>query len=287
MFTSQPKQQYIRRVIKTRDLGRTESVVRLYPLPCLHVGAAQSDAIFIRQHIKRIQEDPAALWVYLGDGGECVTKLSKGSIYEQLYSPQDQLEIITELLDPIRDKGWFGIRGNHGHRIYKETGISFDSALCVKLGIPYMEAQTWAHLRVNRSDYDLYFHHGIDSGITAQAKLNSAEKFTKYIDVDAFFTAHSHVGLELPPATLLYLSNAKMKVETKLRCQYICGSGYDSRTGYAADQGYPPLLPQFIVVEFSGKTVQGYPIINQKYTRFMSDGQHEVNGVYKYWSGAR
>ncbi len=287
MLISQSKQQYIRKIIKTRDLDLKEPVIRLYPLPCFHVGAAQSDVIFIRQHVKRIQEDPNAIWIYLGDGGECVTKLSKGSIYDQLYSPQEQLEILEELLAPIKDKGWAGIRGNHGYRIYKETGISFDSALCVSLGIPYMDAQTWAHLRVNRSDYNLYFHHGVDSGITSQAKLNSAEKFTKYIDVDALFTAHSHVGLELPPAALLRVSNVKMKVETKLRHQYICGSGYDSRTGYAAEKGYPPLLPQFIVVEFSGRTIHGYPIINQKYTRYISEGQHEVTGVYNYRSGAR
>jgi len=272
---------YIRKVLKTKTEGLMEPVVRLYPLPCFHVGATQSDVIFIRQHIKRIAEDPNAVWVYMGDGGECVTKLSKGSIYEQIYSPQEQVEILDDLLSPIKHKGWFGIRGNHGYRIYKETGLSFDSTVCARLGIPYMETQTWAHLVINRSEYDLFFHHGIDTGTTSQAKYNKAESFARYVDADALFTAHSHVGAELPAAPLLQANDRKLCVETKLRKQYICGCGYDSRTGYAAEKGYPPLLPAFIVVTFSGKTVHGYPIIHQDYVRHSSDGMHAVDGIYR------
>jgi len=281
MLIKSSELKYIRKVVHTRDSHLVEPVVRLYPLPCLHVGAAQSDVIFIRQHIKRIQEDPNAVWIYMGDGGECVTKLSKGSIYDQLCSPQEQVEILEELLSPIKGKGWFGIRGNHGYRIYKETGLSFDSTLCVRLGIPYMDQHTWANLVVNRSSYDLYFHHGVDSGITSAAKYAKAESFVRWVSADALFTAHSHVGAELPPAALLHGNSRIMAVETLLRHQYICGSGYDSRTGYAMEKGYPPLLPSFIVVEFSGKTVHGYRVISQKYTRISSDGAHPVDGKYR------
>ena len=52
--------------------------VTLYPLVCMHIGAAQSDEAFIKEHVARIAADPDGLWVYLGDGGECVTKASKG-----------------------------------------------------------------------------------------------------------------------------------------------------------------------------------------------------------------
>ena len=70
--------KYIRKAIKTREKGLMP-YINLYPLPCLHIGAEQSDVIFIRQHIRRIKEDPNALWVYMGDGGECVTKTASTS----------------------------------------------------------------------------------------------------------------------------------------------------------------------------------------------------------------
>lgn len=272
--------KYIRKEVKPREQGLAP-YVNLYPLPCLHVGAEQSDVIFIRRHIKRIKDDPNALWVYMGDGGECVTKTSKGSIWEQLYSPEEQLEILIELLSPIKEKCWFGIRGNHGNRIDKETGLSFDSGLMRALGAPYMELQTWASLKINRSQYGLFFHHGIDSGITHQAKINKAEQFTKYIDADALFTAHSHIANNPSPAVLMRYNDARMAVETKLRHQYICGCGYDSREGYAAEKAYTPLLPAFIRVTFHGSIINGYAKIHQDYIKYASDGQHAVNGVYR------
>lgn len=271
---------YIRIKVNTHEKEWVESVVRLYPLPCLHVGAPQSDVSFIKKHLKRIADDENGYWVYMGDGGECVTPGSKGSIFEQLYNPQQQLDILVELLSPIKHKGWFAIRGNHGNRIYKETGLSFDKSLATALGIPYQGVNSFCNLLVNRSSYDLYFHHGLDSGAKVQAKVSSAERFRGWLVADATFTAHSHVAMELQPAAFLYNDNVNCNVRTKLMAQYICGSGYDSRESYATDKGYSPLMPSFICVTFDGRIIEGYPVHSQSYQRWYSDGQHEVNGDY-------
>jgi hypothetical protein len=256
--------------------------VNLYPLPCFHVGARQSDRIFIEEHIARIHADPLARWVYMGDGGECVTCLSKGVIYKQVYSPQTQMEILVALLRPIKNKGLFMIRGNHGGRIFKESGLSFDKNLALVLGLPYLGVEASVNMVVNRTHYDLFFHHGVDSGVSLQTKINKAEQFSRYISADAIFTAHSHVGMELPPASLKYNDNNARKIKTLLRYQYICGSGYDSRSGYAQDKGYTPLLPQFIMVSFSGERTSKQSIKGQQYRRWHSDGTHEVDGIYPY-----
>lgn len=193
----------------------------------------------------------------MGDGGECVTKLSKGKVYEQTLNPQQQQDVLVALLDPIKEKGLFGIRGNHGNRIDKETGLSFDKGLCTRLGVPYMGVSTMCNLVVNRSSYDLFFHHGVDSGTSLTAKIKRAEHFSTYMSVDAFFTAHSHIAQELTPAPLYYLDNNQARVRTKMMHQFICGSAYDSRTGYADEKGYRPLLPAHLSVTFDGKMVKG------------------------------
>lgn len=247
---------------------------------CWHIGAAQSDTQFIREHIKRIKDDPNARWVYMGDGGECVTKLSKGGIYEQLLSPQRQQDVLHELLLPIRDKGLFGIRGNHGNRIDKESGLSFDKTLCVGMGIPYMGVACMANLVVNRSSYDLFFHHGTDSGVALQSKLTKAESFERFIDADAMFTAHSHMACDMQPRALLSCDNNGKKIKTKMRYSYICGSAYDSRTGYAEEKGYPPLLPSHVIVTFDGRIIEGQPVKKQDCRVVRSDGQHELEHEY-------
>jgi hypothetical protein len=271
---------YIRFRINTKKPGFKEPVIRLYPLPCLHIGAPQSDAYFIKQHINRIRQDPQGFWIYMGDGGECVTPGSKGSIFEQLYNPQQQQGILISLLEPIKKQGLFGIRGNHGNRVYKETGLSFDKTLCARLGIPYQGVNSFCNLVVNRSSYDLYCHHGVDSGAKIQSKVSSADKFRGWIIADATITAHSHTAMEIQPAAYLLNDNNECRVRTKLMHQYIAGCGYDSRESYATDKGYSPLMPAFICIEFDGRIIEGRAQKNQHYRRWFSDGQHKVDGDY-------
>lgn len=258
----------------------SESVLRLYPLVCLHVGAAQCDMKFIQKQITKIQADPCGRWVYMGDGGECVTKLSKGDLYEQLLSPGGQMEVLCDLLSPIAKKGLFGIRGNHGNRIYKESGLQFDQQLMARLGLPYLGVSTGCNLVVNRSSYDLFFHHGIDSGSPLASKIAKAEKFGGFVNADALFTAHSHIAQDLTPAPLYEFDNVNRRVATKLRHQYICGCAYDSRSGYAEEKGYPPLLPAWLTVEFDGRIREGHAVKEQRCTVTRSPGNYTLEHDY-------
>jgi hypothetical protein len=271
---------YIHFSFDTKKLKLPEPLVRLYPLVCMHLGSPQCDYKFLTEHVKRIARDSNARWIYLGDGGECVTTLSKGDLYGQLLSPQLQQEALLDILAPIKEKGLFGVRGNHGHRIYKETGLSFDHTLCQRLGIPYMGVGTFANLVVNRSSYDLYCHHGTDSGISLRAKISAAESFGRFINADAIFTAHSHVAMQLQPTILQACDNVGKKPSTVVRQQYICGCAYDSRTGYAEDKGYPPIIPAYISVAFDGRIREGWPVRSQEFRRYESDGQHALEHPY-------
>lgn len=229
--------------------------VNIYPIVCWHMGSPQSDIYFISDIIKRIDNDPLARWAYLGDGGECATKHSKGDVYSQTMSPTQQQNALVELLKPIAEKGLFGIRGNHGNRIYKETGLDFDETLMAKLGIPYLGTAAFWHLNLKCSGdnvpFSIYTHHGVDSGVSIGTKVNKAKAFETQIFADAVLTAHSHVAMDLPPRYMAALnSHAGEKIKWSAMHEYICGSAYDSRTGYAEDKGYPPLLPSHIVINF-------------------------------------
>lgn len=253
---------------------KSDRDVTLYPLSCLHVGAFQFDYAFIKDWIEEIQKDKTARWVYLGDGGECVTRLSKGDIYSQLLSPTEQIDALVDLLKPIRDKGTFLVRGNHGHRFFKEVGVEFDKILAEALQLPFAGAAAWLCMDVGNVSYDCFFHHGKDSGVGLQTKINAAEGFTRFTDADALFTAHSHIAVDLPPAVLLYADRESGGVGSKLRQQYICGSAYDSRSGYATEKGYPPLLPSVIKVWFNDNWKE------QRATIHRSTGDYELKHDY-------
>ena len=270
---------YIHFNFDTHKLG-TDNYVSIYPLVCMHIGSPQCDMKFLTTHIKRIAADPQARWVYMGDGGECVTKLSKGDLYGQLLAPQQQMECLLDTLAPIRSKGLFGIRGNHGNRIYKESGLSFDQNLCARLGIPYMGVKTMANLVVNRSSYDLWFHHGIDSGTSLRTKIAKAEAFNAFVNADALFTAHSHIADAISPGPLYEADNSARRLVTKLRYGYICGCSYDSRTGYADDKGYPPLLPAYLAVAFDGRIIEGRAVRSQEHHIWRSTADYDLKHDY-------
>lgn len=272
--------EYLKVNFDTKKLGLKQPFINIYPLVCMHFGAAQCDMKFIEDHVRRIKNDPAGYWVYLGDAGECVTKSSKGDVYSQLLSPQGQQELAVKVLEPIRGRGIFGIRGNHGQRVYRETGLSFDKNLCHRLGIPFLGVSAFINMVVNKSSYDVFFHHGADSGSPQAAKIRRAEHFTQFVDADALFTAHSHLAADLQPAALFQLNNSAQKIYTKLRHQYICGTGYDSRTGYAEEKTYPPMIPAYIKVTFDGRIIAGKPQKSQECKIFRSDGQHALKHDY-------
>src|SRR5437773_1587367 len=169
-------------------------------------------------------------------------------------SPLEQQNTLVKLLAPIKDKGLFGIRGNHGVRTYKETGLDFDETLCAKIGIPYLGVAVFWHLKIQDVYFSIYTHHGITSGVSFASKITKAKAFENIFKADAILTAHSHICVDLPPRYMAELADPRTTKGDPIKWtetrEYICGSAYDSRTGYAEDKGYSPLLPSHIVITF-------------------------------------
>lgn len=234
--------------------------VTLYPIVCMHVGAPQSDEGFLREHVQRVLDDPDGRWVYLGDGGECAIKESKGDVYKQRFSPGDQLTRAAELLEPIRGKGLFGITGNHDRRIYKATGLDWAEQLCVRLGIPYLGAAALARISIRAADgrrdvleYDTFWHHGKDSSSQTPGKIGAAQALVALADADAFFSAHSHACVDLPPEYIVHMPPRATEIRYRKVYNFICGCAYDSRVpGYAEDKAYKPIIPAYLGATFYG-----------------------------------
>lgn len=231
--------------------------ITLYPLVCWHVGARQSDEKFIKETVRRIADDPTARWIYLGDGGECNIKASKGDLYSQTMPPGEQLNYLKGLFSPIDGKGLFAISGNHGRRIYKETGLDFDEELSLRLGIPYLGLSALFDLQVARSHYHIFAHHGLSSGATIASKVNAAKKLNSLVMADIILSAHSHICMPLDPKHVAHIGDghgraAQRGIKWRTTYEFVCGCGYDSRTGYAEEKGYSPILPAHLSVTLRG-----------------------------------
>lgn len=229
--------------------------VTLYPIVCMHLGAPQADIAFIKEHVARIAADPTGRWISMGDSGECVTRASKGEIYDQTMSPDAQIDAVVNLLEPIRGKGLFGISGNHDRRISKLSGVDWTNALCARLGIPYLGLSAFMRVVLTRKQersnsaqaVDCFFHHGTDSSSNIGGKVNKARALGELVEADAVFSAHSHICGEVPSTYRTCI--VKDGLQTRETRNYICGCAYDSRVpGYAEEKGYSPILPAWLSV---------------------------------------
>jgi hypothetical protein len=223
------------------------------------VGAKQCSTAFIEQVITEIVRDPLARAIYMGDGGECVTKNSKGNVFEQTMSPGDQLRTVADYMAPIKDKLLFGIRGNHGNRIDKETGIGWDEMLCARVGIPYLGVSAFGDLvlhlsKTSKVAISLYCHHGSTSSVTPAGKMSAGHKPETIVLADLALTAHVHTAGECwPPRHLFFTDPRSGRLKQTTMRMYVCGTAYDSRSGYAEEKMYAYILPQHIVVSVAAK----------------------------------
>lgn len=201
----------------------------------------------------------------MGDAGECVTKTSKGNIYEQLLNPGDQLRKASELLSPIVEKGLFGIRGNHGNRIDRDSGIGWDEMLCERVGIPYAGVATMLDLGVGKSNLSVYVHHGSAGAITPAGKMSAGHRAENFIASDVILTAHTHACGECWPTRYMATVDRRNKcVVWNQTHSFVCGSAYDSRSGYAEEKMYPPLVPEHLVIGISSQEDGGFSLTHSK-----------------------
>lgn len=258
--------------------------ISIYPLVCWHIGARQSSIKFIESMIDRVNDDPEAVAIYMGDGGECVTKTSKGNIYEQLMSPGAQLKECARLLKKIEPKKLkFGIRGNHGNRIDKDSGLGWDDMLCSMVGIPYLGVSAIGDVFLNGRAFSLYTHHGSAGAVTASGKMAAGHKAEQIVLADIALTAHTHAYGECWPKKIVgYTDSRAQRVRHLEMRSFVCGSAYDSRDGYAEEKQYPILTPGHIAVDVAatqdGLEI-GHRIFEGSDDKYVNDHQLEKWGV--------
>jgi len=122
----------------------------LYPLGDWHYGSRQANEAFIKQVIAEVGADKNGYWCGMGDFMENAIIGSKSDMYTQLLPPKEQMEYISDLLEPIKDKGLFFIGGNHEARTMRLAGIQPEMYISTRLGVPYMGYSCMAVFELDR-----------------------------------------------------------------------------------------------------------------------------------------
>ena len=175
----------------------------------------------------------------MGDLTETATRYSVGAgVYEQTSTAGSQHEQMIEWLRPLAKKGLIlgTLRGNHGERIYKETGFDTDKALARELNVPYLEDACWNYFRVGKQSYSIYSLHGRSGSKFDGTALLALERLGAPFHGDLIVMGHAHKCIS--SSVVMQKVSHGMVVEHKKHL-LITGS-YVKYGGYAQTFGLPP-----------------------------------------------
>jgi hypothetical protein len=227
-------------VVRVRTDAPVLPVVAIGDTHCgsRHFNAAGLDAV-----IKWVTTRQAA-WFGIGDLMECATKASVGSgVYEQVLSPQKQIDYLIEKLSPIATQCFGMIKGNHEERAYKTTGIDPMQIICNAIGVPYLEWEMFAILSAERPSescaYTLYACHSYSSSKTAGLALTWTEREMAYMGADILMRAHSH-DLGFDPSDGIEIDPGHFCVRANRRYSVMTGHYLNRANSYIAARGARP-----------------------------------------------
>lgn len=133
--------------------------------------------------------------VLMGDICEVATRHSVGAgVYEQQQIAEDQHEQVLLWLKPLAEKKLIlgTHRGNHGERVYKETGFDIDKALARELGVPFLGDACWSQFRVGKQAYTMYSLHGRTGSRFDGTSLLALERISTSFVTDLCVMGHAH-----------------------------------------------------------------------------------------------
>ncbi|KKK95678.1 hypothetical protein LCGC14_2670390 [marine sediment metagenome] len=263
-------------VYYARTLRPTLKNVIVVPISDAHYGNPYFSKRHFLETLRYVKNTPNVYAVPNGDLCESSIRTSKGEIFRQVGSPQDQRDWIIEKLYPIRHKILGMTTGNHEARIYNEVGIDMSKDIAVALGVPYRPEGMLLKISFGSGNNGMpdrpfvywgYATHGYGGARTKSAKAVKVERVATWIHADFYIMSHDHVVNVAPDVYLLpdnrtYLEKDGEGEETGFivgkvvaqRKMLIKSNAYLKWGGYAEQGGFPPSDLTTPVITLMGDT---------------------------------
>ncbi len=169
----------------------------------------------------------------MGDMIEAIILGSKGDIFRQGITPEDQMEMAIDWLRPVAEAGLLlGLHaGNHEERIQKQTGIRPAYWIAKELGVRYFGDAQFHLFRVGKQTYRVYSVHGRSGAKLPQTKLLACRNLANAATADLYLMGHVHT-LETS-ASIYFDATSKGQKVMKTRHYCITGSFVEYEGSYA------------------------------------------------------
>lgn len=239
-----------------KTLPKEATEARVVILSDLHYGNPYCSIKHFLRTVDFIKDRDDTLCILNGDLCESAIRTSRGEIYKQVGSPDDQKHQVVEWLLPIKDKILAMTTGNHENRIYESVGTDISGYVAERLKIPYRPEGVLYKLALgdgnNRHSgkpfvFWLYVTHGYGGARTKSAKAVKAERAGYWIHADLVGMSHDHVVNIAPDIYLVPDNRGSIDKDgfmsgkvTAKRKMLVKTNAFLKWGGYAEMGGFPP-----------------------------------------------
>jgi len=231
--------------------------VKVIVISDLHYGNPYCSVKHFARTLEYIRENDDCYCFLNGDMCESSIRASKGDIYRQVGTPQEQRDWVIEQLLVVKDKVLGVTTGNHENRIYQETGIDISADIASALGVPHradgmlykLSFGDWNNRTAGKPYvFWSYITHGYGGARTKSAKAVKVERLSSWIHADWYAMSHDHVVNIAPDVYLIPDNRGYMDEETGFlsgkvtahREMLIKTNAYIKWGGYSEMLGFPP-----------------------------------------------
>lgn len=223
--------------------------IKIVAIADVHLGAAEHMRKAWVTFCNSIIAEPNT---YITLGGDLInngTKMSVSNVYEETIRPRDQKKLMSEMLEPLRDRILCAVSGNHERRSNKEVDDDPMYDIMCKLDIEDLYRENAAFLKIQIGNirgqgtynptYMLVITHGAGGGALTGSVVNRNERFVYSIEgVDLSIFAHSHRPVITAP-TKIVIDKHNNRVTTRPSSMIISKSWLDYG-GYALQKMLTP-----------------------------------------------
>jgi hypothetical protein len=231
----------------------------------LHAGTKHFSETEARKTIKKIKDDPLALWVDMGDACEFIApsdpRWDGGAISDWVHPDNvalNESDYYISLVESIKDKCLGKIEGNHEITLKRHYHIDVQDYICKALGVTNLGYSAFIKMRFHRFSewHEIvgYFTHGAGCAITKGAKVNRLERVMDGFSADLYAHGHTH---DIITNTKAYLTlNQENKIVQKVKVGAMTGCYFrtysqDVPASYGEQRNFPPTAigsPHFTIV---------------------------------------
>jgi len=237
-------------------LSKELTDLQVIVLSDLHYGNPYSSVKHCQRTVDYVYHNNCVCFIN-GDMCEVATRSSKGDVYTQRLTPQQQRDDVIDMLLPIKDKILGVTTGNHEQRIYNETGVDISKDIAAALGVPYRAEGMLFKLSFGSGNNRMkdapfvfwsYITHGYGGARTKSAKAVKAERTGTWIpQCDWVAMSHDHVVNVAPDVDFVPDNRGTVGKDgfisgkiTAHRKMLVKTNAFLKWGGYAEMGGFPP-----------------------------------------------